>query len=169
MLLIDQESRLIVEANQAAANYYGYSLSGMRGMPFEQIGELTVAELDRQRRESLQNAGVFCSVQHRRAGGELRSVEVHSTYIVESGRPLIFSIVIDVSTRQKAEQELLEQQETLKREIIERQRAQEELYSQQRQLAELNRSLEERICQAMDEPRQKHGGAASGRTTSRGA
>ena len=155
MLLIDQQSRLIVEANQAAANYYGYPLPGMRGMPFAQIGELTVAELDRQPREGQRDTGVLCSVQHRRADGELCWVEVHSTYIVESGRPLIFAIANDVSTRQKAERELLEQQAMLKREIAERQKAQEALYSQQRQLVELNHSLEERIGQAVDELRQK--------------
>jgi PAS domain S-box-containing protein len=106
MLLLDPASGRIIDANPAAANYYGYSREELLGRPISDINLLEptivrnimrdVENLKRQRFE----------FRHRLASGEVREVEVYSGPLTQNGRTLLFSIVHDITDRKKAEQEL---------------------------------------------------------------
>jgi PAS domain S-box-containing protein len=77
MLLIPSSSGLIVDANRAAGNFYGYTLKHLKKM--------TVAELseDDATLRAITTSGQVIT-KHRLNGGELRSVELHvSTLRVE--------------------------------------------------------------------------------------
>ncbi len=102
MLLIDPADGLIVDANPAAARFYGYAQDALRGMP---IGSLNMLPRDELRRamasaaDTAQNTFVF---PHRLADGQIRTVEIRSSPATIDGRTLLFSIVHDVTERERA-------------------------------------------------------------------
>jgi len=105
-LLIDPQDGRIVDANQAAANYYGYTRKVLQSMRIDEINTLSpeevAAEMKRARNEQ-RNHFLF---RHRHATGEVRDVEVHSGPIQVGGKPLLYSIVHDVTARMESERAL---------------------------------------------------------------
>ena len=155
MLIVDPGRGCIVDANPSAAGFYGYPTERLIGMPLDRIDTHSREELELELQRALHqehDCGVF---EHRLASGELRSVEVHSSPIVDYDRPLLFSIIHDITERKRSEGELRQQEAVLRQEIAERQSAQASLYAQRGELEELNRSLEERIDRAVAELRRK--------------
>ncbi len=103
MLLIEPNSGAIIDANAAAAKYYGYSRDALRKMGIQDINCLPPDEiLDERRRAKLEERNHFV-FPHRLASGETRTVEVHSSPIDIQGRTLLFSIVHDITDRKRAE------------------------------------------------------------------
>lgn len=106
MLLIDPSDGDIISANEAAAAYYGYSRDELCTMRIEQINclppDLITAALKRFLHHEINR--VF--FPHRRASGEIRTVEAHSAPIQLRGRTVLFSIIHDVTEQMQAEQAL---------------------------------------------------------------
>lgn len=106
MLIIDPITSAIVDANPAAARYYGWSKDELRRMKISEINMLTqdevFAEMDRARTEQ-RNQFFF---KHRRADGLIRDVEVYSGPIQIEGQELLYSIVHDITDRIQAEDHL---------------------------------------------------------------
>jgi diguanylate cyclase (GGDEF)-like protein/PAS domain S-box-containing protein len=102
-LLVDPHTGRVVEANPAAAQFYGHarhdltsrSLGDLDCRPAEQVAE-TLALALAQRRSSF-------VVPHRLASGEVRQVEIHTGPVEAAGRTLLYAIVHDVTERQRAE------------------------------------------------------------------
>jgi diguanylate cyclase (GGDEF)-like protein/PAS domain S-box-containing protein len=105
MLLIDPVTGAIVDANPSASEFYGYSLDELRSMSITQINVMPAGEVADliARADSDTHAHFVCP--HRLATGEIRRVDVHSSPISD-GRPLLFSIIVDVEQRARAEEEL---------------------------------------------------------------
>ncbi|MBP6633845.1 MAG: PAS domain S-box protein [Kofleriaceae bacterium] len=105
-LLIDPSSGVIVDANGAAARFYGYSKAELVGM---RVGTINVLPEERIRAElaaaQAQQRSYF-RFRHRLASGEVRDVEVHSGPVRWRERDLLFSIVIDVTERYRLEDRL---------------------------------------------------------------
>ncbi len=103
MLLIDPENAEIVDANAAASTYYGYPHSTLTALRITDINTLdreeVFAEMERARSEE-RNVFLF---RHRLANGEIRDVEVYSGAITVGGRPLLHSIIHDITERKVAE------------------------------------------------------------------
>lgn len=106
MWLVDLESGRIIEANKAAAVFYGYSREQLMAMSVEEINVLPRERIVEIRQQILLEECNFFHFQHRLSSGELRDVEVHSTPIKSAGRTLAFSIIHDVTQRRQAEAEL---------------------------------------------------------------
>lgn len=108
MLIIDPEDGAIVDANPAAAGYYGWAREELRQKKIGQINtmppEEVQAEMMRARREQ-RNSFLF---QHRLADGSVRDVEVFSGPITLQDRSLLYSIIHDVTERKQAEDALRE-------------------------------------------------------------
>jgi diguanylate cyclase (GGDEF)-like protein/PAS domain S-box-containing protein len=101
MLLIDPLSGAVVDANQAAAEFYGYSISGMQAMNIAQINMQTEEETRPQ-----QGKGNCFFFTHQLASGEERQVEVHSSPVEVDSRPLLFFIVHDITDRRHLEAQM---------------------------------------------------------------
>ena len=132
MLLIDPHDGAIVDANPAAATYYGWTREELRQMTIRQINTLppeeVAAQMERARREDLN----YFFFRHRQADGSIRDVEVSSGAISLGGRQLLYSIVIDISARQKA--------------IAEREELFVQVQAQAEQLTQIIRSVPEGVC-----------------------
>ena len=113
MLLIDPHLRVIVDANPAAARFYGYSLEKMRGMGVEKINAQPESEMYQQRQLVLQRALDQFEVNHQLASGEIRAVKVLTSPISIQSKLHLFSIIYDVTENKQAEIKLIEQHKRL--------------------------------------------------------
>jgi len=105
MLLIDPLSGRILKANNAAAEFYGYSRELLEQMNINQINCLpaeNVAQLLCQVDKGELNE---FAVPHRLANGAVRTVEVHTASIPMNERSVNVSIIHDITTRLQAEEE----------------------------------------------------------------
>ncbi len=103
MLLIDPESMEIVDANPAAAVFYGWSREHLREKRINEINTLDVDEIRREMELAREDRRNHFNFRHRRADGTIRDVEVFSATIRLFGRFLLLSIVHDVTERKTAE------------------------------------------------------------------
>ncbi len=99
MLLLDQEEGLIVDANEAAASYYGYPAAQMRRM---RIGDISLDPM----RETPVDSRSEHYIRHRLASGEVRTVEAHMGPLPGGGGRLCYAILHDVTERRRLEEEL---------------------------------------------------------------
>ena len=106
MLQIDPDCGRILAANAAAASFYGHSRAELRRMSIDEINTLPPERIAEERRLAARMERNYFCFQHRLASGELRDVEVHSTPIRSAGRTQLFSIVHDVTARNRAQEAL---------------------------------------------------------------
>lgn len=111
MLLIDPTSATVVEANAAAARYYGYPLEVLRGMSMLEINTMPAEDIAATMALARDRRKTFFEFQHRLAGGTVREVEVHSGPVVVDGRPLLYAIVNDVTERRRTAARLAAREE----------------------------------------------------------
>ncbi len=106
MLLIEPDSGQITDANEAAVRFYGYSLDQLRAMRIDQINQLPPEEVAAERRKAVREDKSLFVFPHRLAGGEVRFVEVYSSKVMVRDRPMLFSVIHDISDRKQAEEAL---------------------------------------------------------------
>ena len=114
MLLIEPESCKIVEANNAASKFYGYSVAELCKMRINQINTLSHEHLETEiNKASIEKQNHFI-FPHKLASGGERTVEVHSTPIVYEKSNLLFSVIHDITERVENEKALKESQDRWK-------------------------------------------------------
>ncbi|MEI6621248.1 MAG: PAS domain S-box protein, partial [Actinomycetes bacterium] len=106
MLLIDPDTGAIVDANQAAADFYGYTIDELRSMSIDRINVLPDEQVALRRAQALAGDRNHFVFGHQLANGQIRSVQVHSSPIADHGRTLLFSIITDVTERERVEAQL---------------------------------------------------------------
>lgn len=105
MLLIDPDSGSIVEANQAAVSYYGYTRDKLLTMKIHDINILTENEIDEELICSEEEERNYFRSVHRLANNEEREVEVQSFSVETLNGKLLLSTIYDVS--EKVQQKLM--------------------------------------------------------------
>ena len=134
MLIIDPElDGLIIEANAAAASFYGYSREQLCKMKIADLNTLSPEEIAQEMKKAKERKSNYFIFRHRRANGEIRDVEVHSSPIITNGKKVLFSIIHD---------------------ITERIQFQKQLDERTRELMEINSNLEARVAEEISKQRQ---------------
>lgn len=113
MLLIDPVDGQIIEANTAAADFYGYSTEQLKTMNIGQINVLSQDQIATEMQLAVSEQRTHFNFSHRLADGNVRDVEEHSAPIEVAGRVLLYSIVVDVTTRHQAEDALAQQRQRM--------------------------------------------------------
>lgn len=106
-LLIDPETGMILDANQAAADFYGWTREEIKQMKIWQINTLSQEEVKKEMDKALLERRVHFEFRHRRADDSIRDVEVFSSKIKINGKDVLHSIIHDITERKKVEEELL--------------------------------------------------------------
>lgn len=97
MLLIDPETGAIVDANSAAAAFYGWSRETIRQMNIGEINTLDQTRLKHRLDQARQPSSSSFVFQHRLADGSIREVQVVSGPVDYQGRELLYSIILDAT------------------------------------------------------------------------
>ena len=111
-LLIDPENAAIIDANTAAAEYYGYSREELRG-PVGKVDLLPQERIQAVMQEARERGGVF-PCPHRLRNGEVRDVVARTAPFRSAGRTLLLSSIQDVTEGLRAEAALKETEERLR-------------------------------------------------------
>ncbi len=98
MLLVDADTGHILDANPAAAAYYGWGSASLQTRRLADL-EAGPAEPAPTASADLPRSNLC---QHRLASGEVRAVEVHRSAVTVQGRALSYLIVHDVTERERA-------------------------------------------------------------------
>ncbi|NMW20890.1 MAG: PAS domain S-box protein [Chlorobiaceae bacterium] len=111
MLVIDPVTRNIVDANHAAAEFYGWTIEDLQLMQAEQLSVSTVDNLldDIKKIRTTELNRIIR--KHKRADGLIRDVEITINSIVIEGKEFIYAVINDISDRMIAEKLILESNE----------------------------------------------------------
>jgi PAS domain S-box-containing protein len=115
MLLIDPEGGAIVDANPAAAAYYGWTQAELRQKKIGEINTLSPDEVQTEMNLARSEQRSHFLFRHRLADGSIRDVEVFSGPIIVQGRSLLYSIVHDTTERTLVEALLKENEQRQRR------------------------------------------------------
>lgn len=105
MLLIDPADGTIVDANLAAADFYGWDIDRLRCMKISQINTLSPELIAHEMESAKREKRSYFLFQHLLASGEVRDVEVHSGPLERDGRSLLYSLIHDVTERRRLTEE----------------------------------------------------------------
>ena len=119
-LLIDPASGEIVDANPAAANFYGYKLEDLKQLKITDINILSEEKVALEMQNVLSEQRSYFLFRHQLADGEVRDVEVYSSPIYIQGKTLLYSIIHDITDRRRAETALQQAKNDLKIRVVER-------------------------------------------------
>jgi len=104
-ILVDPENGAIVEANQAAADFYGWTVEELCRMRLDQIHINTCPpkELMREIRRCVINEEQHFIFRSSIRDGSIRDVEVFSNSIKIGGKPFVYAILFDITERKRLE------------------------------------------------------------------
>ncbi|EFQ24609.1 PAS/PAC sensor hybrid histidine kinase [Aminomonas paucivorans DSM 12260] len=105
MWVVDPEDGSIVDANPAAAAFYGWSREELSHMKVGRINTSPPGAIRKAMADGLAGSPMPFLFQHRLADGELRDVETYTSPISWGHRKLLFSIIHDVTDRLRLERE----------------------------------------------------------------
>ena len=106
MLLIDPDSKSIVDANRVACAYYGWNREELIQKKMSEICRLSADELNAQMTlDTTQKHSYFVS-KHNRADGSIRDVEVLSGLLPRNGKNFLYNIISDITERIRMEDAL---------------------------------------------------------------
>ncbi|MCF8226849.1 MAG: PAS domain S-box protein [Bacteroidales bacterium] len=109
--LIDPDNGRIVDANEAAAEFYGWSIGELTKMKVTEINTLPAAEVQKNLKDTKDLINTHAEFRHRKANGDIVDVENFSSRVEVGGKTYLHSIIHDISEKKKAEYALMESEE----------------------------------------------------------
>jgi len=106
MLILDAEMGTIIDANEAAADFYGWPIEELKQMRIQDINTLPIEAVKAEMKKAALLERTRFEFRHRRADGSIRDVEVFSNKIEIAGKDLLYSIIRDNTERKRMEAEL---------------------------------------------------------------
>ena len=95
----------IIDANQAAVDFYGYPRDVLLTMNMTEINCLSPENMLRRLDDAWRGKHRYFTYQHRLASGEIRDVEVYSGQGERDNQPVLYSIIHDITERKRIETE----------------------------------------------------------------
>lgn len=114
ILIINPENGNIEDANQAACNYYGWTLSEICNKKISDINILPVEKIEKILTDTKLKKKNHLLFKHRMANSELRDVEVFSGPIKFGNHIFLYAIVHDITDRQQTLESLRISEEKLR-------------------------------------------------------
>ncbi|MDA3911577.1 MAG: PAS domain S-box protein [Bacteroidales bacterium] len=114
MMLIDPDNGEIVDVNNAATEFYGYSTKELCSMKIQNINILTPEEVALEIEKAKSGKKNQFQFKHKKRNGEIKNVEVYSGSVKLRSRVLLYSTIHDVTARFKALKDLKENEERLR-------------------------------------------------------
>lgn len=103
MLLIDPEEEIILDANPAAADYYGWTRAELHRMTISDINTLPAAEITKTMKLAMTRKSSHVFFQHKRADGSVRDVEIFSSLLQFHGKAALCAMIYDITERLRLE------------------------------------------------------------------
>ena len=113
-LIIDPDTGSIIDANDAAANFYGWSIEDLKKMHIYQINQLPKEKVETCMKAAERGLKKSFEFKHLKADGSVCDVEVFSNKIEFELKSVLFSIIHDITPRKQAEEAILKEKEKLK-------------------------------------------------------
>jgi diguanylate cyclase (GGDEF)-like protein/PAS domain S-box-containing protein len=110
-LLVDIQDGKIIDANWAAARFYGYSRETMQSMTILQLNGMSAAEIAPDLQAALKGTSKSFMRIHTLASGEKREMEALASVIEVNGRQVLFSVLRDVTEVKMAQKQLHQSEE----------------------------------------------------------
>ena len=108
MLLTDPETLDIVDANPAACSFYGYSCQELIGKKLTDINTTSREILFQRCEQAVSNRQNHFFSTHILSSGEVREVEVFVGTVRIKDKPMLLSVIHDITERRQAEQRIVE-------------------------------------------------------------
>ncbi|HCU06950.1 MAG TPA: hypothetical protein DIC42_05170, partial [Holosporales bacterium] len=105
-IIINPENGNIVEANLAAANFYGWTIAELQQMNLSQINALPPEQLKKEMEKARALKKIQFEFKHRKADGSIIDVEVFSSKIVFDNKDFLHSIIHDITEKKKNEEQI---------------------------------------------------------------
>lgn len=115
MIVIDPETGVIIDANDAACSFYKYDYEHIIKLRISDINVLSIEELAIQIQLATNEKRNHFYFKHRLANGETRDVEVHSGPLIQNSRKLLYSVIHDITDSKKAEEEMIKKNNELEK------------------------------------------------------
>jgi diguanylate cyclase (GGDEF)-like protein/PAS domain S-box-containing protein len=103
MLFMDAQTGHILDANEEAVRYLGYTRAELVGMPIDHINTHSPERLMAARTSALQRKRNYFEFTYRLASGEMREVEVYATPLEFDVPPTLLAIVHDITERKQTQ------------------------------------------------------------------
>ncbi|NTW84455.1 MAG: PAS domain S-box protein [Chlorobiaceae bacterium] len=113
MLIIDPSDGRIVDANPAAVSFYGWERDVLLRKKISDINMLNEVDVQAEMQRAVEKECNHFSFRHRRADGSIRDVEVTSTTIFAEDKPLLYSIINDITERKQYQEQLARNNERM--------------------------------------------------------
>ena len=104
--LLDPETGKVLDVNQAAANWYGWSIEELRQMYTKDINTLPPEAIISSLKKVVEEQQNIFIGQHRRADGSVRDVEIFRSTIEIDGKTVVHVITHDITERKEVEEAL---------------------------------------------------------------
>ena len=105
-LLIDPENGNIFDANEAAAQFYGWKIEELKMMHLSQINISPGEEVNNNIHLVLTKEKSNFEVTHCKADGSLRDVSINSGMVLINEKEYLYSIINDITDRKQSEEAL---------------------------------------------------------------
>ena len=106
IIILNPDTGEIIDANQAASNYYGWSHTELCHKIISDINPRPKDEIALTLLDSREHVSNHLMVKHRLANGELRDVEIYSGPIMVNESTMLYAIVKDITENKQAEEAL---------------------------------------------------------------
>ncbi len=104
-LIVDPDEGRILDANEAAARFYGWPVERLREMRIADINTLPPELIREEMDKAVSQKRIYFEFNHRTADGTVKDVAVYSSSIDIRGKLCLHSIIHDISGQKRIEEE----------------------------------------------------------------